>query len=128
MRSKISRRAALAVVATAFASTALAHHGWSWTSEERFELTGTIEDVFVGNPHASVTVAAEDGSWIVDLAPPSRTRAAGFTEEVAKAGDAITAIGNRSSDPAEKRMKAVRIIVNGATYDVYPDRVDTIES
>ena len=57
------------------------------------------------------------------MAPPSRTIAAGFTEEVAKVGDEVTAIGNRSVDQAEKRMKAVRIIVNGKTYDVYPDRV-----
>jgi hypothetical protein len=40
-------------------------------------------------------------------------------------GDEVTAIGNRSSDPAEKRMKAVRIIVNGKTFDVYPDRVES---
>ena len=36
--------------------------------------------------------------------------------------DEVTAIGNRSQDENEKRMKAVRITVNGKTYDVYPDR------
>ena len=41
------------------------------------------------------------------------------------AGDPVIAIGNRSKDPSERRMKAVRIIVNGNTYDVYPDRVPT---
>ena len=35
----------------------------------------------------------------------------------------MTAIGNRSQDETEKRMKAVRLIVKGKTYDVYPDRV-----
>jgi hypothetical protein len=29
-------------------------------------------------------------------------------------------------DPNEMRMKAVRIIVNGTTYDVYPDRASQI--
>jgi hypothetical protein len=120
----INRRAILsAFAAAALASTAFAHHGWSWTEEEQSELTGTIQEIFIGNPHAVLSVAAEDGLWTVELAPPQRTRAAGFDEEAAKVGDEVTAIGNRSKDQNEKRMKAVRIVVNGKTYDVYPDRV-----
>jgi hypothetical protein len=122
----ISRRALFgAVTAVALASVAYAHHGWSWTVEEQSELTGTIQEIFLGNPHAVLNVEAEDGLWTVELAPPSRTRAAGFDENAAAVGDEVTAIGNRSSDPDEKRMKAVRIIVNGKTYDVYPDRVES---
>ena len=105
------------------ASVAYAHHGWSWTDEEKFELAGKIQDVFIGNPHAVLKVEAEDGLWTVELAPPSRTRAAGFDENAAKVGDQVTAIGNRSSDHAEKRMKAVQLVVNGKTYDIYPDRI-----
>jgi hypothetical protein len=91
--------------------------------KEQSELTGTIQEIFIGNPHAVLSVEADDGLWTVELAPPSRTRAAGFTEDAAKVGDEVTAIGNRSKDATEKRMKAVRIVVNGKTYDVYPDRV-----
>ena len=70
------------------------------------------------------STSSSDGAvWRVELAPPARTIAAGFTEDAAKAGDEVTAIGNRSKDKAERRMKAVRIIVGGKTYDVYPDRV-----
>jgi hypothetical protein len=107
------------------ASSALAHHGWSWAVEEQSELTGTIQEIFLGNPHAVLSVDAADGLWTVELAPPGRTRAAGFDENAAKVGDEVTAIGNRSKDASEKRMKAVRIIVNGKTYDVYPDRVES---
>jgi hypothetical protein len=120
----IDRRALLALAASAlFVSTALAHHGWAWTDEEKFELTGAIQEIFIGNPHAVLTVEAEDGVWTVELAPPSRTRAAGFDENAAKVGDQVKAIGNRSSDHNEKRMKAVQIVVNGKTYDIYPDRI-----
>ena len=93
--------------------------------DEQSELTGTIEDIYIGNPHAVLMVAAEDGSWTVELAPPSRTRAAGFDENAAKVGDEVTAIGNRSADQNEKRMKAVQLVVNGKTYDIYPDRIET---
>ena len=100
----------------------LAHHGWSWTQDGFFELEGIIKAIYIGNPHATLDVDVEGEIWRVELAPPARTIAAGFTEEVAKAGDEVIAIGNRSRDETEKRMKAVRITVNGKTYDVYPDR------
>ncbi|RUY13689.1 DUF6152 family protein, partial [Mesorhizobium sp. M7A.F.Ca.CA.004.12.1.1] len=88
-----------------------------------FELRGKITAIYIGNPHATLDVDAEGEAWRVEMAPPSRTIAAGFTEEVAKVGDEVTAIGNRSVEASEKRMKAVRVIVGGKTYDVYPDRV-----
>jgi hypothetical protein len=121
----MSRRGFVAGCAVLVAGSALAHHGWSWTVEEQSELTGTIQEIFLGNPHAVLKVEAADGLWTVELAPPGRTRAAGFDEKAARVGDQVTAIGNRSADPSEKRMKAVRITVNGKTYDVYPDRVQS---
>lgn len=101
----------------------LAHHGWSWTEDGFFRLEGVIRAIYVGNPHATLDVDAEGELWRVELAPPSATIRAGFTEESAKVGDTVVAVGNRSQDAAEKRMKAVRIIVGGKTYDVYPGRV-----
>ena len=112
-----------AAVILAAGTAAYAHHGWSWTQDGFFELRGKITAIYIGNPHATLDVDAEGEAWRVEMAPPSRTIAAGFTEEVAKVGDEVTAIGNRSLDATEKRMKAVRIIVSGKTYDVYPDRV-----
>jgi hypothetical protein len=102
---------------------ALAHHGWAWTENGLFELTGIIKAVYVGNPHASLDVDVEGETWRVELAPPGPTMAAGFTETSAKPGDEVVALGNRSIDPNEKRMKAVRITVGGKVFDVYPARV-----
>ena len=104
-------------------TTALAHHGWSWTQDGFFELKGKVLAVYVGNPHATMDVDVEGETWRVELAPPGPTTRAGFTEDVAKPGDEVTAVGNRSRDETEKRMKAVRVIVGSKTYDVYPDRV-----
>ena len=38
----------------------------------------------------------------------------------------IIAIGNRSQDEGETRMKAVRVVVDGTNYDVYPERAKDI--
>jgi hypothetical protein len=104
----------------------LAHHGWSWTENGFFELEGIITEVYIGNPHVTMDVDVEGEIWRVELAPLGPTTAAGFVEGVANPGDEVTAIGNRSVDETEPRMKAVRIIVNGNTYDVYPDRAKDI--
>jgi hypothetical protein len=119
-----------AVLATALAlalpAAALAHHGWSWTEDEETRLTGTIEAISLGNPHAQISLRNEAGLWRVDLAPPSATSRAGFVEGVARPGDEATVTGHRSRDQAELAFKAETITVNGKTYDVYPGREKTL--
>lgn len=114
---------AAAFLSLAAGAGALAHHGWAWTEDGLFELTGIIEEIYLGNPHATLNVDVEGETWRVELAPPSRTVAAGFDENAASPGDEVKAIGNRSRDDKERRMKAVRLVVNGKTYDVYPNRI-----
>ncbi len=111
-----------AALGLSYAMPARAHHGWSWTEDGFFELEGIIRAIYLGNPHAALDVDVEGEMWRVELAPPSRTLAAGFDENAARVGDEVKAIGNRSRDETERRMKAVRIIVRGRTYDVYPRR------
>ncbi len=122
---QFTRRAAIGAASAALlaSTTAFAHHGWAWTEDETYQLTGAIEDIYLGNPHARLKIKAADGVWDVDLAPPARTLRAGFDETAAKVGDAVTATGNRSRDHGQRVMKAVTIEVNGKRYDVYPDRV-----
>ena len=105
------------------AGAALAHHGWAWTSDEDFVLEGKIEEIYLGNPHAALKVMSEGNLWSVELAPPSRTAAAGFVEGVAKAGDDVTAYGHRSRDPERVPHEGRADHVNGVNYDVYPDRL-----
>lgn len=121
---RLPRRSILiGIVLATTAVPALAHHGWAWTEDGLFELEGTITAIYIGNPHATLDVDVNGEIWRVELAPPRATTNAGFTEEAASIGDAVKAIGNRSRDETERRMKAVRIIVKGKTYDVYPGRV-----
>lgn len=120
----IMRTLGFCTVAVLLAPPALAHHGWSWAEEEQTELTGTISRVQIAPPHPSLDVESEDGTWRVELGNPRNTEQSGFDESSASAGDSITAVGNRSLDQSEKRMKAVQITVEGKTYDIYPERIE----
>ncbi len=120
MQTILKTFAAIALAAL-MAVPAAAHHGWGWTSDEWFELEGTITEIYVGNLHATLTVEADGQLWDIDLAPLSRTLNAGFDEDVAAVGDAVILIGHRATDPDEFHMKAVRVIIGDQTYDVYPD-------
>ena len=114
--------AALACAA-ALASSAWAHHGWSWADAEPIQLQGTVQQVQIAPPHPWLDVKAADGVWRVELGNPSQTRRAGFVEGSAKPGDTVSATGNRAQDHNEKRMKAIQITVESKTYDIYPERI-----
>lgn len=105
------------------ATGAAAHHGFSWAEGELTTLRGTIREVYVGQPHPTLRVQADDGLWTVELSNPRQTARSGFSAESAGAGDPVVAIGNRSRQQGERRMKAVRLTVRDRTYDIYPNRV-----
>lgn len=116
-------KAAVFAAMLAVPAAALAHHGWTWTEDAFFELEGRITAMSFGNPHPTLDVDAAGSVWNVELATPSATRRAGFTEDSASVGDEVRVIGHRSRDENEMRMKAVRLVIDGQTYDVYPSRV-----
>lgn len=101
---------------------ALAHHGWRWTEEGNFELTGVIKTVQLGNPHGILTLEAEGELWTVEVGQPWRNQRAGLRDELLSVGREITISGARSADPADKRVKAERVIIDGEIYTLYPDR------
>ena len=114
-----------AISALLLALPATAHHGWSWAEEEQPEKTGTIESISFAPPHPSMTAEIDGETWQVDLGNPTQTKNSGFAEGLAAEGDEITILGNRSLDQDENRIKAVRIEVNGETYDMYPERIQS---
>ncbi|HEY8611002.1 MAG TPA: DUF6152 family protein [Roseomonas sp.] len=121
----MNRRAILGGVGMALgARAAEAHHGWSWAEAEQIELTGTIREVTIAPPHPTLRVeTANEGVWTVELGNPSQTSRAGFVEGVAGPGDRIVALGNRSENRNERRMKAVRVTVRDRRFDIYPERI-----
>jgi hypothetical protein len=105
---------------------ALAHHGWAWAEDKQSTLAGKIQSISMSAPHPTLQVTAADGAvWQVDLGNPSQTERSGFTAESAKAGDAVTVLGNRNREQTRNHMKAVRITISGRNYDLYPERIES---
>jgi hypothetical protein len=106
----------------ALGRAALAHHGWRWTEDGNFELTGVITAARLGNPHGILEVDAEGEAWIVEVGQPWRNARAGLTDEMLVEGVEIMVSGARSADHAENRVKAERVTIDSILYELYPDR------
>ena len=112
----------LALMLAAFPASA--HHGWGGNLDAEFELTGTVETpVSLAGPHATMKVRASDGQvWDLTLAPPARTQRAGLKEGIIPVGATVKIHGHRNRDPKRFEIKTERVIWNGRTFNVYPDR------
>jgi len=117
-------RWALCVLATAvfLAQAASAHHGWGWATAEEFELTGEITVVRLGNPHGEVTLNVKGEQWVVEVGQPWRNENAKLTPKLLSKGQIITAHGHRSAKKGQRLMKAERVVIDGQSYNLYPDR------
>jgi hypothetical protein len=107
-----------------FAAPVLAHHGWSGNSDKEFEISGTVESgVSLAGPHATMKIKDDKGQvWDLTLAPPARTSDAGLKEGVIPVGAKVTIHGHRNLDAKKYEVKTERVIWNGKTFNVYPDR------
>jgi hypothetical protein len=102
---------------------AFAHHGWAGNLDEEFELTGVVESgVSLAGPHAMMKIRADGHLWDLTLAPPARTAEAGLKEGVIPVGATVTVHGHRNRDAKRFEMKTERVMWNGRTFNVYPDR------
>ena len=79
--------ACIAAALIFLAGTAFAHHGWGGYKEVT-EMTATVTELKLGNPHDRlIAVDGEGAEWNLLLAPPARNRRFGFSEESVSAGD-----------------------------------------
>lgn len=100
----------------------LAHHGWGWATDEEFEITGTITKVRLGNPHGELTIDVKGVSWLIEVGQPWRNERAGLTDGLLAAGRLITVHGHRSAKQSERIVKAERLVIDGKSFNLYPDR------
>ena len=122
-RSDLRRVAVLALVVGMSSPGVLwAHHGWGWATDEEFAITGRIVDVRLGNPHGELTIEVRDEQWVVEVGQPWRNRSAGLADSLLARGVSITVHGHRSAREGERLVKAERVVVDGESYDLYPDR------
>jgi len=119
----LTRRFILAATATAISLPAFAHHGWRWTDEGKFELTGVITDAQLGNPHGVLTIDADGEVWRAEVGQPWRNERAGLTDAMFARGTEITILGKRSANPDELLVKVEAITIAGFQYILYPDRM-----
>jgi len=100
-----------------------AHHGWAGNFDQEFQLTGVVETgVSLAGPHATMKVRADGQVWDITLAPPARTQRAGLKEGTIPVGATVTIQGHRNRDPKRFEIKTERVVWNGQTFAVYPDR------
>ena len=95
------------MVAVAFLGSlpqALAHHGWGGYKQD-VELTLTISELRLGNPHDRLMAVDADGQeWNLLLAPPARNRRFGFNEDTVSVGDEIELFGQRHASRLEVKV------------------------
>ena len=102
----------------------LAHHGWGGNEDKEFEMSGTVTtSVSLSGPHATMKIKDDKGQvWDLTLAPPARTSDAGLKEGSIPVGAKVSIHGHRNKDPKKFEIKTERVIFNGKTFNVYPDR------
>jgi hypothetical protein len=103
-------------------NSALAHHGWAWTSGDNIELTGVITRVELGYPHGRLEVDVNGETWTVQVGQPWRNEEAGLKDGDLAEGVEIRVIGEPSADVEEKRLKVERLFLGEREYVLYPDR------
>jgi hypothetical protein len=117
------RPALVALVMGVFlAQAAWGHHGWGWATDEEFELTGKVTAVRLGNPHGEVTLDVKGEKWVVEVGQPWRNERAGLKPKLLSKGQIITVHGHRSAAKGQRLMKAERVVIDGQSYNLYPDR------
>lgn len=103
-------------------TSASAHHGWRWAESDNSEITGTIKSKTLGNPHGTVVLDVNGEEWTAEVGQPWRNDRAGLTAEIMAMGVTMTVKGHRATDKTKKVIKAERVVIDGKTYELYPER------
>ena len=124
MRSKLQ---ALSVGTAAFlmvATSSFAHHAWAVDSTRTITLKGTVTGIDWSNPHVQVFLDTTDSNgkvekWTAGGPSPSRMAGTGWDKNSVKAGDVITAIGQRATDAPNLMKMHKAVLANGRELIAY---------
>ncbi|MEX0607147.1 MAG: DUF6152 family protein [Halofilum sp. (in: g-proteobacteria)] len=111
-----------AALALVLAMPAVAHHGWSWTTGENVELTGTITAARLGNPHGELDLDVDGEIYTVEVGQPWRNARSGLEDGDLARGTEVTVSGEVSDDTEARVLKVERLWLEGEQYELYPGR------
>jgi Family of unknown function (DUF6152) len=106
------------------ATSSFAHHAWAVDTSRSITVKGTVTGVDWSNPHVQIFVDTKDSNgnvekWTVGGPSPSRMAGTGWNKDTLKAGDVITAVGQRATD-APNLMKTQKVVLsNGKELIAY---------
>jgi len=112
----------LFVISLSFLAGMVFHHGWAnYNQDNPLEYTGIILSNDIGNPHTYIdfeVIGEDDMVWEVVLAPLSRMRNRGLSDDSMLAvGDTVSVVGYQHRT-IENEMRAERIIIGDLTIEL----------
>ena len=114
---------AVAAIVVGLSLRASAHHGWGGYETKEFEISGTVStQLALAGPHATMKITVEGQVWNLTLAPPAATVKSGLKDANIPVGATVNVHGHRSVNPKTFEVKTERVVYNGKTFNVYPDR------
>jgi hypothetical protein len=116
----------LAVITSLSAS---AHHSFAaaYNMENPIEITGTIVNVRLTNPHSYffLDVKNDKGEverWSFEAGTPSGMIRGGYSDKVIKTGDTVTISGFRARDESTNGMLTKLVTAEGKEYGMFGPR------
>jgi uncharacterized protein DUF6152 len=97
-------------------TSSFAHHAWAVDTTRTVTVKGTVTSVDWSNPHVQIFVDTKDDTgkvvkWTVGGPSPSRMAGTGWDKNTLKAGDVITAVGQRATD-APNLLKTQKVVLS----------------
>jgi hypothetical protein len=125
MISNLTITGCLLITLSLLTAGAVLHHGWANYHQDReLDYTGIILDNDIGNPHTYIDFKVIDNDeaelkeWEVVLAPVTRMRNRGMTDDSMLAvGDTVRVVGYPHRT-IENEMRAERIIIGDVTIEL----------
>jgi uncharacterized protein DUF6152 len=116
VRSRLLALAVGTIALLMIATSSFAHHAWAVDTTRSITVKGTVTGVDWSNPHIQIFVDTKDSNgnvekWTVGGPSPSRMAGNGWDKNTLKAGDVITAVGQRATD-SPNLLKTQKVVLS----------------